>query len=421
LRDRGRQSKEFTHAGLHDFSVVGEQGFANDFVLQVEVEFLVFNQVQQKIGGVASVHLAGVVRNAAGHVNGTDDSDVVGDDGFAGLRDLAVAAPLGGEIDNDRAGRHGFDHVFGDEDRRFFPGNDGGGDHDVAFLHDAAEEFALLAVKVFTLRGGIATGVLSVGSFDGELDETATQALDLLLGGGAHVIGGGDGAEAAGGGNGLESGDAAADHEDASRSDSAGGGGHHGEEARVGVGGDEDRFVSADGAHGGERVHALGAGGAGHELDGEGSYTASGEGLEGLARAEGAQEADQDLAFAQKREITISGDVIGSEGKDLEDDVGLRKDGRAVGRDFGTFVDEMGVEVAGMLAGVGLHQDFESGLGEGWDDERNEGDAPFVGIAFCGDTDDHRMVPRSDLISSRPIILPGGARGVEWRCHDGVC
>jgi len=66
-----------------------------------------------------------------------------------------------------------------------------------------------------------------------------------------------------------------------------------------------------------------------------------------------------------------------------------------------------------MLTGVGLDQDFKSSFGEGGNNHRNESDAPFLGIAFCGDADDHKVVPRSDLISDGPNILPGGARGKE--------
>ena len=43
LGHRGGQFEELTHAGLHDFSIVREQGFANDFILQIEVHFLVFD------------------------------------------------------------------------------------------------------------------------------------------------------------------------------------------------------------------------------------------------------------------------------------------------------------------------------------------------------------------------------------------
>ena len=37
---------KLTHARLYDLAIVREQGFANDFILQVEVELLIFDQVK---------------------------------------------------------------------------------------------------------------------------------------------------------------------------------------------------------------------------------------------------------------------------------------------------------------------------------------------------------------------------------------
>jgi len=52
------------------------------------------------------------------------------------------------------------------------------------FGDDFAEQLALLAVKLFALRGGVAASVLRVLGFDGEFDEACAQALDLFLYGG---------------------------------------------------------------------------------------------------------------------------------------------------------------------------------------------------------------------------------------------
>jgi hypothetical protein len=78
------------------------------------------------------------------------------------------------------------------------------------------------------------------------------------------IVSGGDGAQAARRGNSLQSGDASTDYKNARGRNRSARRGEHGEHARQGVGAHEHGFVPADGAHGGERVHALRARGAGH-------------------------------------------------------------------------------------------------------------------------------------------------------------
>ena len=97
-----------------------------------------FIDVGKKCGEIAGVHLAGVVGNAAGQVDGTDDGDAVNFNGFSGAGEFAIAAALGGKIDDDRTGRHAFDHFGSDQHGRFLAGNHGGGNDDVAFGDDAA-------------------------------------------------------------------------------------------------------------------------------------------------------------------------------------------------------------------------------------------------------------------------------------------
>ena len=52
-------------------------------------------------------------------------------DGLARLGQLAVAAGLGGQVDDHGAGAHRLDHVGGDQDRRGPAGDERGGDDDV--------------------------------------------------------------------------------------------------------------------------------------------------------------------------------------------------------------------------------------------------------------------------------------------------
>src|SRR5580704_13692865 len=131
------------------------------------------------------------------------------------MRELAVAAAFGGEIDDDGARRHTRDHFLRDEDGRFFAGNHGRGDDDVVFGDDFAEKFALAFVKAFVLRGSVTAGVLRVLRFDRQFDETGAEALDLLFHDGAKVVGGNDGTEATRSGDRLKPGDADAENQNA--------------------------------------------------------------------------------------------------------------------------------------------------------------------------------------------------------------
>ena len=138
------------------------------------------------------------------------------DHGFAGPRQFAVAAALGREIDDHRAGRHArrpFRAVT--SIGRFPAGDGGGGDHDVLLAQHAAQQLALPAVELLVHGLGVAALVLGAGGFHVEHDEPRAQALDLLLHGGAHVVAADHRAQAARGGDRLQSGDARADHQHA--------------------------------------------------------------------------------------------------------------------------------------------------------------------------------------------------------------
>ena len=99
----------------------------------------------------------------------------------------------------------------GDQHGRFLARDHGGRDHDVALGDDPPEQLALAVVERFILGAAVAAGVLGVLGLDGQLDEPAAQALDLLLGGGPHVVGRGDGAQPPRRGDRLEPGHAGAD------------------------------------------------------------------------------------------------------------------------------------------------------------------------------------------------------------------
>src|SRR3984957_7712958 len=74
---QGRHLEKVPDAGTHYFATVGDHGLANNFILQVQLQLTFLHHVEQERGDVAGIHLAGVVRNAGGQVDGADDGDSV--------------------------------------------------------------------------------------------------------------------------------------------------------------------------------------------------------------------------------------------------------------------------------------------------------------------------------------------------------
>ena len=140
------------------------------------------------------------------------------------------------------------------------------GDDDVAAGDDLQHHLALPPVERFVLRLGVAALVLGVRRLERQLDELRAEALDLLLDRRADVVGLDLGAEPPRGGDRLQAGDAGADDEDARGGDRAGRGHQHREHARQRVGGEQHALVAGDRRHRRERVHALRARDARHQL-----------------------------------------------------------------------------------------------------------------------------------------------------------
>src|SRR6267143_2022602 len=108
---------------------------------------------------------------------------------FSCLREFAVSTALCRQIDNDRSWRHARDH---------FP-----------------KQLTLAPVEILILRLRVSSCVLRVLRFDGQLEESAAQALNLLLGGRPQIVRGDHGSEPARRGDRLKSSDASADDENA--------------------------------------------------------------------------------------------------------------------------------------------------------------------------------------------------------------
>src|SRR5207244_4061323 len=111
---------------------------------------------------VFRVHLAGMIWNPGSEINRSNKGHAMFDDRLSSFRNLAISSALGREIEDDRTRRHALNHLLGNEYGRFFPRNDGGGNHHVAFLHDLPKQFALTAVKIFSLRPSVTLGILRV-------------------------------------------------------------------------------------------------------------------------------------------------------------------------------------------------------------------------------------------------------------------
>jgi hypothetical protein len=66
--------------------------------------------------------LAGVIGNRAGQIDGSQHGDALFLDHFAGAGNFAVAAALGGQIHDHRAGRHAAQHLAVTSTGDFLPG-----------------------------------------------------------------------------------------------------------------------------------------------------------------------------------------------------------------------------------------------------------------------------------------------------------
>src|SRR5208282_750669 len=122
-------------------------------------------------------------------------------------------------------------------------------------------------------------------------------------------------------------------------------------------------FISAYGSHRGERVHALGARGAWHQLDRERGDAGVRNLLHDLFRAERAQKSDEYLIAAKQRYILLPRKVVGTVAKNLHDNVSGGKHRGAIRNNLRALVGILGIRIAGLVACAGLYMDFESGLG----------------------------------------------------------
>ena len=159
------------------------------------------------------------------------------------------------------------------------------------------------------------------------------------------------------------------------------------------IGRHQYRFVSADSSHGGKRVHALGAGGARHQLHGKRGDASLRDFLHDVLRAEGAQKSDEYLIAAKKRHILLPRHVVGAVAENLHDNVGGGKHRGAVRDDFRALIGILGIGIAGLDSSAGLYVDFETRFGQRRENCRHERNPPLPRINFFRHTDDHEDLP----------------------------
>ena len=112
---------------------------------------------------VLAQHLGRAGGHGGRQVGVTDDQHAVLHDFLAGLGQLAVPARLGGEVDDDRAGAHGLDHLLGDQAWRRTPWDQGGGDDRIGLSDARRDQLRLAALVVVAHLARVATGRLRLG------------------------------------------------------------------------------------------------------------------------------------------------------------------------------------------------------------------------------------------------------------------
>src|SRR5690606_38668371 len=102
--------------GVHDLPVASDERALDDLVVPIHLDrpfLLVDHQLEESIQ-IAGIKARGVDGHLAGEIERAGNPDAIHLDDLARLRQLAVAAALGREVDDDRARLHALDHRGGD-------------------------------------------------------------------------------------------------------------------------------------------------------------------------------------------------------------------------------------------------------------------------------------------------------------------
>ena len=318
-----------------------------------------------------------------------DDLDaIVRHHGLAGNRQLAIAAALHSQIDDDRARAHGMDHVGGDEPGGGTPWDQRRGDDDVLLGDMGGGESRLLGLILLGHFLGVAARRLGLGEFlvlDGQ--KLRAKRLDLFLGGGTHVGRRHDGAEAPCGGDGLQARDAHAHDEDLGRRHGARRRHHHRQRPAIFPGAIDDGPIARQIGLRRQHVHDLRASDARHEFHGEGGKARLSQLGQRLVLPVGVHDGDDGGAGRRARQISGGGPAHGEHHLRASDRLG-----EAVG-DLRASGFEIRVGDAGGGARPGLHHDLCAEDGELLDRFRRHRDAGLDGKVFSRNSYAHANAP----------------------------
>src|SRR5512143_3121703 len=146
--------------GAEHLAPVRHQGPADDLVIEVDAELPVLPEGQHEGGEVPRVQRARVPRHLRGQVEGAADRDAPLGDGLARPGQLAVAASLGGRVDDHRARLHRPDHLRGNEPGGLDAADQRRRDDGVRRGATLGDERRLLPVELRGEIPGVARGVL---------------------------------------------------------------------------------------------------------------------------------------------------------------------------------------------------------------------------------------------------------------------
>ena len=231
---------------------------SHDLALAIDLERRAAAELLEEVDDVRGEEAARRARHAAREIGEPDDRDALHDDDLSGHARRAVAALLGGEIDDDRAGLQRRDHLFGEEDGRALSRDERGRDDDVDLGGLRAEEGDLRGEegRAHLLRvAAAAFGVLD----DVDVEVRRAEALDCSFGRGPRVEGADLGAERTRSGHRREPGDPRADDEHARGRDGARRGDLRAERALEALRRLDDRAIAREVRHRRQDVHLLGA------------------------------------------------------------------------------------------------------------------------------------------------------------------
>ncbi len=334
----------------------------------------------------------------------------MGVDDAVGLGERAVATLLGGEIDDDGPGSELVDDALGHEHGRLLAGHERRRDDHVHLGRLRFEELHLGLDELLAHHLRVAALALAA-LLEGDLEEGAAQALDLLLGGGTRVEGAHLGAQGARGGDGGEASDARADDEHlGGRRDARGRDLGPEEVAEVG-GGLDDGAVARQVRHGAEHVHLLGARDAGDAVEGEGVDLLFGEGVDDGLVARRMDERDEQEPLVGQIDLGLA------RRPHLHDDVGLGPHGlRVVGERCARGLVG-GVIGVGAQTGAALHEHIEPESAQLAHRFGHGGDAPLARVGLGGDSD-----ANSSTLGGREHTATSPERGgfVRPNCRDGA-